>query len=400
MRPSRLTTAVLLLVVLAGCGSGGNESNDSVGALVQRVEVQSPVGVVGETAIGVEAGYPRVAAIEELTPFLLLPVEESIGPVSLDRIGLQSLVLHARPELRELLRTDRMRALDVIGDWCSEALTYACDGWTASMTNRQQNANDATGERIYFEVFEPRLGGVYCAGAAWFTSQVLKLFDFDAATICFGVPKTFATHVAVVVAMPARTTLGHASNPDGDQQGSDPAVDLFLVEPTFNVVFVERDGRSRMTLAQILDAHASDRFDERVTIEFRDLNDRRYIFGNPPAGGGGSSFRMVGANQRFVITAGDFLFWLRYWEGHADLLRSVGVSTGAQGYFDLLRKGIITVDARSSRSLRHALHELAQHHGIESCLQREFDALAATPAMSAPIETAEPAEAESFEQVR
>ncbi len=56
--------------------------------------------------------------------------------------------------------------------------------------------------RQYFDFFLPSAGGASCGGIAVFTVNVMKLFDIDAMTINYGVPRSqgeFATHVSVVV---------------------------------------------------------------------------------------------------------------------------------------------------------------------------------------------------------
>lgn len=351
--------ALALATTLLGCARD-SESPDG-GAEASLVSARSSAV---ETSLDPTAGRPVASTAWTAAPFYLWPEARRAAPVRTDAAGLRALICLDRPGLDALLLDDAIAAMAVICDWCAENLAYAADPWTVSLLDGAWPDDETA--RIYFDVFEPGVGGVYCGGSARFLQGVLRLFDYDAATMCFGIEGTDATHVVVIAAL-ERGTSHRVSDPT-----SSPA-DLYLLDPTFNLSFLAVATHRPIPLGAILDSHSRGTLEDLVAIDRRSLRRRQYLLGNPPVGRGGFGLLPIAANQRFVICAHLGAFWHAYWRNHRHLLEPLGIDSGLKGYFQLLCRGVLSVDTGCSRALRARLHELCRTHRIPLCLTAEFE---------------------------
>jgi len=360
MKFAPFATTLLMIALGSACdrGSGLHTRGSSHG---------SQTSSDAETRLDPSAGHPVETLAWADAPFFLWPEALSAAPVRTDSNGLRALICLDRPALEEMVVDDPIAAMAVLCDWSAEHLAYAADPWTVSLLDGAWPDEDTA--RIYFDVFEPGVGGVYCGGSARFLQGVLRLFEYDAATICFGINGTDATHVAVLVAF-ARGSGERVADPERSP------VDLYLLDPTFNATFVSPTTARPLTLRALIAAHARGASEDDIAVVLGDLLHRRYIRGNPPAGGLNTLLHPVAANQRFVISAHERHLWPEYWRNTRPVMEPLGIDVGVRGYLQLLGRGVLSVDRGGSRAMRARLHELCVRHGLPHCLADEFDLLA------------------------
>jgi len=163
-------------------------------------------------------------------------------------------LLATLPALTETLATDRLLAAELLLDWAANAADMAGSDEYRLPTNHLVSRNPPSD--IYYDIFLPDKGGVYCGGFSVFYNKVLRLFDYPSFTINFGDLDGSLTHVTVIIP---------------ERQGN--AYSYLIFDPTFNATFWHRASGARLGFGDLVQL-ARGGHENLVRIESRSVDQR------------------------------------------------------------------------------------------------------------------------------
>jgi hypothetical protein len=249
-------------------------------------------------------------------------------------------VLDAIPGLETLVRTDHLEASVAILRWVAPRIDWSLSPELV----RPSTEVFANVGAAYYRIFEPSQEGVFCGGAAMFFNSVLRLFDIPSAVIDFGGPGDW-THVTVLVA----------------RQGPGGA-DFYIVDPTFNAVFVDGTGRM-VDVERLIRLHRGRRFED-VRLAEAPLITRDWLLARTADPRVVSACeQVVSTNDRAVVCRHPKFDYAEYLRMNEPAIRTADVPYGPAMLVAMLQRRIFTggdfVDAQYTTAFRQ-LRE--QHH--------------------------------------
>jgi len=135
------------------------------------------------------------------------------------------------PGLEKMLTEQPLAAVRQLLDWAANRADHA----SGKSIHDQTKISGLSASQIYYGVFKPNRGGVYCGGMSEFFNRILKLFGVDSFTWNFGDLRQDLTHVTVVVA---------------DHSGDDTR--YFIFDPTFNLTLHDAASGELLDIEQLL----------------------------------------------------------------------------------------------------------------------------------------------------
>jgi hypothetical protein len=238
------------------------------------------------------------------------------------------------PGLADALATSPLDAAQLLRDWAANAANFDSTG---NLQERTTNAlmNQSVAQ-VYYEQFLSDRGAVICGGFAFFYSGVLKLFGIDNFFVDFGDQRDGLTHVTVIVPV---------------KQGD--AWQYFILDPTFNLMFVDKSSGQRMTWFELLDALNSGATD-RIGWYGQPTEDRDWLSYDPNATAGAeySSLKIPGYGLQTGLDA-----------IYEALLRN-GYSSGIEGFVQLMDNRVYRVGQSLRPEVSAAFVEELRLRGI------------------------------------
>jgi hypothetical protein len=171
---------------------------------------------------------------------------------------LRQTLLAEIPGLEEALSTDRLEAARLLLDWAANAGDFALSVEIARQTTPRVSGLSAS--ELYYDVFLPNRGAVYCGGMATFFDKVLKLFGYNSFVVDFGDAAAGLTHVTVVVA-----------------QWEVSRWQYYLFDPTFNLTFQRRTSGAYAPVEELLPFRDQDRLREAFVVDQMLLDRRNFL---------------------------------------------------------------------------------------------------------------------------
>ena len=170
---------------------------------------------------------------------------------------LRNLILKEVPELDIWLVEDRFKAAVELLNWVANNIDLAISKEIHDMT--MVNFSSKQASEIYYQIFLPDKGGVWCGGSAVFFNKVARLFDYDSFTINFGDTRDDLTHVACIIAFPYRESWRY-----------------YIFDPTFNFTFRLRSTKAYASVSDLINKIRSKKYSE-IYLDEMGLNKREYI---------------------------------------------------------------------------------------------------------------------------
>lgn len=182
-------------------------------------------------------------------------------PSSLSRCknddDLRNLILTEVPGLEQTLVTDRFEAAVQLLNWTSNNIDLALS--QEIHDNTMVGFSSKRASEIYYQIFQPDEGGVWCGGSAVFFNKVARLFDFMSFTLNFGDMRDDLTHVTCIIAFPHQDAWRY-----------------FIFDPTFNFTFRFKNTKGYASVSELIEALTSEKYSE-IYIDEKDLAEREYI---------------------------------------------------------------------------------------------------------------------------
>jgi|GEM_PF-5907932 len=267
-------------------------------------------------------------------------VASSSGRTSLNTIGtFRQRVIRESAHLDAWLDADPLLAANAITDWVANHADYDLDG-----TMRQPLAEHTTADALYYDVYARNIGGGYCLSYALMVLRTLSAFGANSVIVSYGIQGSDLTHTAVVVGWESDGTWNH-----------------YLLEPTFNVTYVDAQSGSVLSLRELLTRWTSDR---QVTVSAQQHpNELRDWLSHGPANKPGIAF----VDQRDGVFRYRFPGYglERYLGIWASYYEAVGLTADLDGFVRLMMRSVLVVDSYSTESaLVQSLVELFDEFGV------------------------------------
>jgi hypothetical protein len=233
---------------------------------------------------------------------------------------LRDLLLEAIPGLGDALANDRLEGARLLRDWAANATNYALSPQLSLATTALALKDSAAD--LYFNVFAPGAGGVYCAGYAFFYDKVLKLFDYNSFVVDFGDLQGALTHATVIVPLPS-----------GD------AWDYYVMDPTFNASFRDRGDGRPLTFFELMDFLHDGRAED-VAVENPAPNQRSWVSLDPLDRTG---FIPAGQVDGVYVYSRPGYGLQTFLDTYRDTFLAYGYSPGLQGLIQLMENRVFYV---------------------------------------------------------
>ena len=274
------------------------------------------------------------------TPSIYLLKAISVVPCTDCRVDsdLRELISESLPGLQQQVSNEPLLGARRILDWVANAGDYALSSSIHERANPRVARASAAG--IYYEIFLPDAGGVYCGGYSIFLNKVFRLFGYDSFTINYGDPKDALTHVTVVVPIRQNTSGSESSGPWR----------FYFFDPTFNGTYVDPSSGDQLGVRRMLELITDDAVDG-IRLEEWPL-DRREFLALPdeetrcPVVVERTDELLICEYPRFGIDQ-----YLADWE---DRLVRNGYSTGVGGLFELMLTRVFSVEPSPASGAREA----------------------------------------------
>jgi hypothetical protein len=261
---------------------------------------------------------------------------------------LRELISESLPGLEEQVGDRTLQGARRILDWVANAGDYALSASIHERANPRVARANAAG--IYYEIFLPDAGGVYCGGYSIFLNKVFRLFGYDSFTINYGDLNDALTHVTVVVPVRQQTT----------ESESPSSWRFYFFDPTFNGTYVDPNSGDQLSVRRMLELIANDAADG---IRLEELPvDRREFLAVPdeetrcPVIIERTDKLLICEYPRFGIDQ-----YLADWEER--LVRN-GYSTGVGGLFELMLTRVFSVGPSPAFGASEAFVTMLGEFGI------------------------------------
>jgi hypothetical protein len=150
---------------------------------------------------------------------------------------LRQLLLTEVPGLKKALNKEPLDAARLLMNWVANVGDFATSNEINQITVPTVAKSSAS--EIYYDIFLPNKGGVYCGGYSIFLNKVLRLFNYKSFTIDFG-DKHIMTHVVVII--PQKQANGYK---------------YYLFDPTFNITFRHRNTGKYVTFTEMINLYTA-----------------------------------------------------------------------------------------------------------------------------------------------
>jgi hypothetical protein len=246
---------------------------------------------------------------------------------------LRATLLAEIPGLEEALGTDRLEAARLLLDWAANAGDFALSVEIARKTTPRVSGLSAS--ELYYDVFLPNRGAVYCGGMATFFDKVLKLFGYNSFVVDFGDAAAGLTHVTVVIA-----------------QWEVSRWQYYLFDPTFNLTFQRRTSGTYASVEELMDLRDQGKLLEAIVVDQMLLDRRNFLAVRGD--------RTDSTRVKVVNDAGDYLVCTipgyginMFFHNWRHTFERGGYPPGFQGLVQLLKKRVFRVgpslDARAAQ---------------------------------------------------
>ena len=243
------------------------------------------------------------------------------------------------PGLDNMLVEQPLVAVRQLLDWAANRADYACGQSIAAQTN----IAPLSASQIYYGVFEPNRGGVYCDGVAEFFDRILKLFAVDSFIWDFGDLANELTHVTVIVA-------DHSGN----------KTRFFVFDPTFNLTFHDSITGELLDIEQVFELTRKGQW-ERIRAETRPLEQRDFLVPKEEP----QSCREFRQEMPEWLVCGYPGYSIDvYLNNCASLFQAGGYQKGLPGFLELLMKRSFRVGSGIQPGTRESFTRLLERYGI------------------------------------
>ncbi|MCA9092312.1 MAG: hypothetical protein KDA68_02400 [Planctomycetaceae bacterium] len=228
--------------------------------------------------------------------------------------ALRQQILFELPELTAaLISGETLKAAELILKWAARTGDFALDGSTVNIAAQANSAAD-----LFYNYFEPDVGGMSCGGYGNYFSSLLKLFEIDSLNIGFG-QLPLLTHVTVVIPIREAGTWK-----------------FYLMDPTFGTTFINPETAQLATLFDLIDFKRAGRLDE-LSEQTIDLGERDFLSPTPSSipeltFQGMSSGNYVYHCENYSL--GTYLYW---W---STSLNNSGYSADQEGFVSLIENWV------------------------------------------------------------
>lgn len=242
---------------------------------------------------------------------------------------LRAELLATLPSLGERLVTDRLLAAEQLLDWAANAADMAGSDEYRLRTNQLVSRNPASD--IYYDIFLPDKGGVYCGGFSVFYDKVLRLFDYPSFTINFGDLDGSLTHVTVIIP---------------EREGT--AYRYLIFDPTFNATFWHRETGRRLAFGDLIRL-AREGHESLVQIESRSVDRRDVLLLSKDR----DSCRELRREENDYIVCGHPGYGINtFLDNWADRFVTYGYGAGQYGLFQLMSRRMFSVGPSPNETVR------------------------------------------------
>jgi len=227
---------------------------------------------------------------------------------------LRQQLLFEIPELTPVLISgETLKASELILKWAARTGDFALDGTTVNIAAQATSAAD-----LFYNYFEPNVGGMSCGGYGNYYSSLLKLFEIDSLNIGFG-QLPLLTHVTVVIPIREAGTWK-----------------FYLMDPTFGTTFINSETDQLATFFDLIDFKREESLDE-LSEQTIDLGERNFLSPAPSSipeltFQGMSSGNYVYHCENYSL--GTYLYW---WSAS---LNNSGYSADREGFVSLIENRV------------------------------------------------------------
>ena len=243
------------------------------------------------------------------------------------------------PALDMMFAEQPLDAVRQLLDWAANRADYAFGQSIAAQTN----ISPLSAAQIYFGVFEPNRGGVYCGGEAEFFDRILKLFAVDSFIWNFGDLKDDLTHVTVVIA-------DHSLN----------NTRFFVFDPTFNLTFRSSENGELLDIEQVFALIRKGQW-EQIHAETRPLEQRDFLV---PKDEPQSCREFRQETEEWLVCGYPGYSIDVYLNNCASLFQAGGYQKGLPGFLELLMKRSFQVGPSTQPGTRESFIRLLARYGI------------------------------------
>lgn len=156
---------------------------------------------------------------------------------SVSNARLKTRILADNPELEDLIRTDTLRAAEVLTDWVAQIVDQ---GDPLGPTIRDTALIEVSRPGwLQDNLWDADLGGTFCQGFAAYLDKVFSLFGIKSFVLTMGYDQTYFTHVTNVVVI--------------DQVNGKR---FYMFDPTFNGTFVDAFSGAWVDLETLFEQYA------------------------------------------------------------------------------------------------------------------------------------------------
>lgn len=170
---------------------------------------------------------------------------------------LRKLLLTEIPGLKKALNNAPLDAARLIMNWVANVGDFATSNEINQITVPTVAKSSAS--EIYYDIFLPNKGGVYCGGYSIFLNKVLRIFNYKSFTIDFGDKQTM-THVVVII--PQKQSKGYK---------------YYLFDPTFNITFRHRKTGKYVPFTEIINLYKNHKTNQ-LLVDSMSLNQRDWLY--------------------------------------------------------------------------------------------------------------------------
>ncbi len=251
----------------------------------------------------------------------------------------------------EQIRDEPLEGARAILDWVANAGDYAL----SSSIHEETDARVARGSAadIYYEVFLPDAGGVYCGGYAIFLNKVLRLLGYNSFTMNYGDLADDLTHVTVVVPI-QRDESSQASPKVGNSW------DFYIFDPTFNGIYVDAQTGAQLPFQKMLELIAAGQ-EASIRVDERPLDQREFLALPDDRG---QCPELIEEGGRYLVCAYPGFGIEQYLADWDQRLRRNGYSTGVGGLFELMFARVFSVEPSPAPGAREEFVTLLGEFGI------------------------------------
>ena len=267
-------------------------------------------------------------------------------PINSDR-SLRDLIAAEVRQLAGDIEPGSFEEARALLDWVANRTDWSVN--PAIVRETHPTISGSTAGEIYFDIFAPNKGAVWCGGSSVFLDKVLRLFGFDSFTINFGSLEGHLTHVTVIVALP---------NSSGDKE-------FYILDPTFNATFVDQASSQPLPVWELLERAETPGDFGTVAVSSRPVAKRDWLAIPGLAHTADQSICGDDAEEGdpYVICSRPNYSMDHYWSSFAESLDKLGFDRGPRGFFQMFRHHVFSVGRSADTGAREQfLRGLEERH--------------------------------------